>query len=455
MKIVIVGAGNVGYSIAQSLSIEGHDIVVIESQEELAQRLENELDVQIVLGNGSRPSVLAEAGIVEGSQVDYLIACSNRDEVNIMACWQAKHMGVRRVISRAKSLEYTEAPEWLKVLGIDEMISPERTVARDIESMLWVNAAIHSTDFFSGNAVSYAFRVNKESPICGKSLKQIADSFDEFKAVFVFVERGESGFIPSGDWIAQDGDLCYLITFKKLSSSIEALFNTQSVKKIRKIMIVGGGKIGTFLVRRLLRNHPGVDIKVIDKDYETCSQLAVEFPQISVLHGDGADERMLNHEGVDTVDGFVTATGTDELNLILAVLGKKLGAGKNIALVRSKTFYRVAKELPLDAVINPNESLSSVILRYIRYPESAGSLTLLESINSEILEITIPEGSPGVGRSISSLNIPRGVIFAMIKRGGKFLLPNGTTTLETRDVILIFSNREKMNKTLKQLGIKI
>jgi len=459
MKIVIVGAGNVGYSIAQSLSAEGHDIVVIENREELVERLTNELDVQVVYGNGSRPSVLEEAGVSGSPPVDFLIACSNRDEVNIMACWQAKHMGVKRVISRAKSLEYTESPEWANLLGIDEMISPERSVARDIEEMLWVNAAIHTTEFFAGQAGSYAFRVQKSSKILGKSLREIGEEYSGLGAVFVYVEREGRGFIPSGDWVAREQDLCYLVTFRKKSREIEELFNEKAGKsgrngkRIRKIIIIGGGKIGTFLVRRLLRNHPGVDIKVIDSDREACHHLSIEFPQISVLNGDGADEKLLVHEGIDAADGFVAATGSDELNMILAVLGKSMGAGKSIALVRTRTYSRVANELPIDSIINPNESLASVILRYVRYPESAGSLSLIDRINSEILEVTVPEDCRVIGRTLAKLPLPKGVIFAMIKRDGKVLLPKGDTEISAGDVILVFAAQEKMVRTLKLLGI--
>ncbi len=408
MKIVIVGAGNVGYTLASTLSSSGHDVVVIESREEYAQQLENEIDVQVVIGNGSRPSVLAEAGITEGSSVDFLIACSNKDEVNIMACWQAKHLGVQHVISRAMSVEYTETPEWAEALQIDEILSPERSVAREIEEMLFVNSAVHTTEFLSGEAGSYAFMVTEDSPVLGKSLSQIAGEHPDFKAVFVYVERKLEGFTPSGDWVAQEGDLCYLITFKNHSTQIERLFTRTKPKRIRRVMIVGGGKSAMAITRRLIKLHPSMEIKVIDNDPIVCQQINIEFPKIIVLNADGINESLLENEGISKMDGFIAATGSDEKNLILASLAKTMEARKTIAIVHSSTLTRLARALPVDAVVNPNESLSSVILRYIRYPMSASALSLIDRINSEILEVTVQQDCPIAGKRISSLNIPKG-----------------------------------------------
>lgn len=455
VKIIIVGAGNVGYTLAAALSRAGHDIVVIESREEYAQQLENEIDVQVVIGNGSRPSVLAEAGVTGESEIDFLIACSNKDEVNIMACWQAKHLGVKRVISRAMSVEYTETPEWAKVLQIDEILSPERSVAREIEEMLFVNSAVHTTEFLSGQAGSYAFQVTMDSPILGLSLAEIAVKFPEYGAVLVYVERDKDGFTPSGDWVAQEGDLCYLITFKHHSKEVEQLFSKKKTKRLRRVMIVGGGKSGMAIARRILKSHPGIEIKIIDSDLAVCQQISIEFPKIIVFNGDGINENLLENEGIADMDGFIAATGSDEKNIVLASLAKTLDARKSIAIVHSNTLTRLARSLPVDAVVNPNESLASVILRFIRYPMSASSLSLIDRINSEILEITVHQGCPLAGRQISSLSIPKGVIFAMLKRDDDILLPNGNTKILAEDQLLVFASEANMKKFSDMMDIRV
>ncbi len=455
MKIVIVGAGNVGYTLASTLSRAGHDIVMIESREEYAQQLENEIDVQVIIGNGSRPSVLAEAGIDGENHIDFLIACSNKDEVNIMASWQAKHLGVKHVISRAMNAEYTDSPEWAKALQIDEILSPERSVAREIEEMLFLNSAVHTTEFLSGQAGSYAFMVTEDSPILGLSLTEIAVRHPEYGAVLVYVERGDGGFTPSGDWVAQTGDLCYLITFKNHSKEVEQLFTRKKAKRFRKVMIVGGGKSGLAVSNRLLKNHPGIDITIIDQDISVCQQINIEYPKITVINGDGISETLLENEGIANTDGFIAATNSDEKNLILASLAKTLKTRKSIAIVHNNTLTRLVRELPVDAVVNPNESLASVILRHIRYPMSASSLSLIDRINSEILEITVSPGSPLTGKRISALNIPRGVIFAMIKRDDEILLPNGNTEIFAGDQLLIFSSETHMKRFTDMMDITL
>ena len=454
MQIVIVGAGDVGYNIAKNLSAEGHDIVVIEQDHEKAGKIENELDVRVVVGNGSRPKVLEQAGIAEGCTIDYLIACSNRDEVNIMACWQAKRCGVKRVISRAKGIEYEDNPQWSQALGIDEIITPERSVAREIDEMLWINAAVHTSNLMEGKAGSYAFKVTEQSPLRGKSLQEIGQEHPTIPFVIIYVERDGVGHLPAGDWVVRENDLCYVITFKEHALDIQKLFQMEKKRKhMRRLIIVGGSKLGTQLIRLMVQSHPEVEIKLIEKDHDRCSRLASEFPTLSVLNGDGTDEKLLLHEGIELTDGFLAATESEELNMILAILAKSLGAGRCIALVRRDVYTQLADRMPIDALVNPNDSLSSVILRFVRYPETAGSLSMIGRIGAEILETKLPENSPAVGRRISELNLPRGVLFAMISRSGESIMPRGDLKLAAHDVLLIFGVEERMAKALKMLGI--
>lgn len=454
MNIVIIGAGDVGYAVAKSLSGSGSDIVVVESDMERALKVENELDVRVVVGNGSQPAVLGEAGIVEGCSIDCLIACSNRDEVNIMACWQAKRFGVKRVISRAKGIEYEDNPQWSEALGIDEIITPERSVARELEEMLWINAAVHTSELMEGKAGSYAFKVTDQSPAEGMSLKELGMKTKGLPFVIIFVEREGAGQIPSGDWELQKDDLCYVITFKEHVLEVQKLFQSEPRKKtLKRLMIVGGGKLGVQLVRLLVKTHPEVRVKLIEQDHDRCSRLASEFPSLTVLNGDGTDEKLLVHEGIDMTDGFLAATEKEELNMILAILAKTLGAGKCVAMVRKDVYTRLAGKLPIDALVNPNESLTSVILRLVRYPETAGSLSMISRIGAEILETSLPAESPAAGKRIADLNLPKGMLFAMVNRDGKTLMPQGNLELKGGDVLLVFAKDEVMTKGLKALGI--
>jgi len=455
LNIVIVGAGDVGYTIAKNLSAEGYDIVVIEQNPELAKKVENELDVRVVTGNGSRPAVLEKAGITEPCSIEYLIACADRDEVNLMACWQAKQCGVKRVISRAKAVEYEENPHLSQALGIDGIITPERSVARDVMEMLWINAAVHTSELMEGKAGSYAFKVTRESAAAGKSLREIGAQYPDLPFVIVYIEHDGTGQIPSGDWVLEEGNLCYIITFKEYVLEIQRLFFQEQKRRkhMRRLMVVGGSKVGIQVIRLLGEYHPGVEIKLIDKDHERCAQIAADFPSLTVLHGDGTDEKLLKYEGIEITDGFLAATEDEELNMILAILAKNFGAGKCISFVQKEVYTKLMHQLPIDALVNPNESLASMILRLVRYPETAGSLSLIGRIGAEILEAELPEDSPAVGKTLAELDLPKGVLFAMVSRQGEILMPKGDLMLQKHDVVLIFAMDERMNKALKTLGI--
>ncbi|EFC90979.1 TrkA-N domain protein [Dethiosulfovibrio peptidovorans DSM 11002] len=454
MKVVIVGAGNVGYSIARSLSLEGHDIVVVERDLEVGSKVENELDVSVVIGNGSRPPVLEQAGIKSGCDVDFLVACTDRDEVNIMACWVGKRCGVKRVISRARGMEYTDTPQWATFLGIDVMNSPERSVARDIDDLLAVSAAVHATELFDGKAGSYAFRVGSDSPIVGMTLSEVGQEYPNLSAVMVYVERGNKGFVPSGDWVAMEGDLCFMVSFKDRVFHLQELFHPSSGKGLRRVMIVGGGKLGAHLARRLVRRYPGIDVKILDKNREKCDKLAEEMPRVTVLFGDGTDERLLLHEGIEDIDGFVATTDSDELNMILTVLADRMKARKTVAVVHKELYSRLAEDMPIDSVVNPNESLASLILRHVRYPETAGSLSLIDRIGAEMLEVTIPKDSPVVGKKLMDVGLPKGVLFAMVNRKGNIILPRGDMVIKGEDTVSIFATGDLLPRALRILGIQ-
>lgn len=455
MKIIIVGAGNVGYSIAQSLSADGHDIVIIENDQNVAYMAENDLDVSVVVGNGSRPSILEAAGLYNGCNVDFLVACTDRDEVNIMACWLAKRYGVKRVISRARGMEYTDSPRWATELGIDVMNSPERSLARDIDDLLAINAAIHTTEFFDGRAGSYAFKVKSSSPIKGKSLSEIGKLYPDMAAIMVYIERNGEGIVPFGDWVVEEGDLCYVVVLRDQVLALQDMFNPHGNRGLKRVVIVGGGKLGSHLAYRLVCRYPDLNVKIIDNNRAKCERLAEEFPGVTVLWGDGTDEKLLKSEGIDVVDGFVATTSNDEMNMVLALLGKKLNARKSIAVVRKEIYSRLAEDLPIDATVNPNESLSSVILRYIRYPKSAGSLSLIERIGAEMIEVSLPSDSPVVGKKIRDVELPRGVLVAMINRSGKVFMPFGDFIFNSEDTLFLFAKEDAMEKGLKKLGISI
>ncbi len=454
VKIVIIGAGEVGFSVAASLSAEGFDITVVESNEERAAKAENELDVMVVRGNGSRPPVLERAGICPGCDTDLLIACSNHDEVNILACWIARRAGVKRVIARARGLEYTDSPTWARELGIDVMISPERSVAREIEESLSISSAVHTAEFFGGKVGVYAFHIKEGSPLMGVSLRELRHIYPQITALVVFIERGGKGFVPYGEDRLQAGDLCFTVTSKSQAHELEELFTRYKSPELKRVIIIGGGKIGFQVARRLEARYPKLDIRLIDQDREKCEKLSRELDRTIVLHGDGMDEELLRYEGIEEADGFVTTTSDDENNILIGVVGKALGARKSIVVVRRELLMRLTEYIAVDDMVNPNQALATMIMRQVRYPSGAGVLSIIDKIDAEVLEMSIPSGSIVSGLQIKDVDLPRGVLMALVSREGKMFVPWGDTVLMAGDEVLIFGSKELMQKATGILGVK-
>jgi trk system potassium uptake protein TrkA len=446
MKIVIVGAGEVGFAIADTLSSEGHDVNVIEQDEERAAKAEDELDARVIRGNGARPQVLYEAGIRDGCDVDFLIACTDRDEANILSCWIAKHAGVRRVVARARGLEFTDSPTWGKDLGIDMMISPERSVAREILELLSVSTAVHTAELLGGRAAIYAFRVAEKSTLVGLSLKDIRMRNPDLIAIIVYVERpDEEDIVPDGDTVLRENDLCYVVSYREQAWRLETLFQLRASRPLRNVFIVGGGKLGFQVTQRLSTDFHGVDIRLIDRDREQCEKLAKELDRALVLNGDGADKTLLTEEGISSADGYVCATESDEVNLIYCAIAKSMGARKCVAVVRRRLYLEMPGRMPVDAVVDPNEALAAVILRHVRYPGHSQALAIIEKIDAEMLEIVMPDEHPFLGIPLMELDIPKGVLLALVSRGRKnVFVPSGTTRLEAGDHVILFSSTAQM-----------
>jgi len=453
LKIVIVGAGEVGYNVSRDLSEEGHDITIVELDETRVEKVNNELDVRVVKGNGSRPPVLEKAGIFKGCSVDILVAATEKDEVNIMACWIAKRAGVPRVISRARGMEFTDSPTWARELGIDVMSSPERSEARQIEELLQVRPAIHTFERCEGQAVLYAFKVGEGSPLVDLPLKNARVKYPDLKSIFVFVERDKKGFIPNGDAILREGDLVYIVSLREHIWQLEGLFQRSRSRSLKRVFIVGGGKIGSRLAMLLEKRFRNLAIKLIDRDREKCEKLALELERTIVFCSDGTDEDLLRYEGIEDCDGFVTTTTSDEANILMGVIAKAMGARKSIAVVRRKIYNNLSEYLAVDALVNPNEALASVIMKHILYPYRTGALSVIDKIGAETLEVEIPSNSPVLGKKIKNIGLPKGVLLALIARGDDVIVPFGNSFLKENDRVLLFAFSRLLPRAVEILKV--
>ena len=462
MNVLIIGAGEVGKNISATLSNENYNVYLVERNEEAAKRADEELDARVITGNGSKPQVLnqvfSEVAENDNGKIDIMIACTNKDEVNMLACWIAKEAGIKHIISRARNLEFTDSPDWAKKFGIELMISPERSLAREILGLLTVSSAIHTAELLDGLAALYAFKVEKNSPFIGKTLREIRTLYPDLIAVFVYIQREKDlDFVPDGNSKIQLGDICYVVTFRESAFLIEELFNPE-IKKIRspkKIFIVGGGKLGSQIAQAIKRDFGRAQIRLIEIDPLKCLKLSQELGEALILNGDGADKKLLQEEGIEQADGYVCATDSDELNLIYSGLAKVLGVKKSIAVVRTKSYFDLTQYLPI-TVVDPNEALASSILRVVHYSGSvlARALAIIKTINAEMLEIEIPKDSALIGKTIAELRIPKGVLIALMQRNEKVLLPTGFTVLMPGDLLILFASSEIMPQAAEFFNMK-
>ncbi len=436
MKILIVGAGEVGFNLAKVLSSEEHDVVVVDIDEDKVSRVKERLDVMTIKGSGSKLGILEKAGV--GTDVDMIIAVANSDETNIVSCMFGKKRGVSTTVARMRDLRYSDRDATFshKELGIDFVVSPERVISEEIVELLALPSAIQVAYFFDGNVKMYGVNIREGHVLENVRLKDFESI--GWRGVFLvaIVVRGGRSFIPRGDDVLLKGDKVFVL-------GKSADFD-RFKRGIKSVMIVGSGKVGFRVARRL--SSMGVPfVKVIDVDKEKCQKVAMELHDVVVLNGDGTDLEFLIREGVGEVDGFVTTTRNDEVNLLSAVLGKSAGATKSIALVRKIDYMNLLPYLSIDSIVNPRVDVTSAILRFIRRRGFVSGV-YLEGVDVQALELVVSEDAPVVGKSLVELRGSRDFIVGAIMRGGDVFIPKGDDHIEGSDRVIVFSPTSKVSK---------
>ncbi|MEC4676880.1 MAG: Trk system potassium transporter TrkA [Nitrospirota bacterium] len=445
MRIIIVGAGEVGFQIAKILALEVVDVVVIDKDKANLKKISEELDVAVIEGEGGSPSSLKDAG---ADNADILLAVTNSDETNMIACLLAKAMfNIPRKIARIRNPEYFHNEKLLSAgnLDINPAINPELEVAKAVIRLLEIPFATDVEDFEGGLIKMIGFKVQEDTPITGKTMKELGSSLTK-KFLLGIIDKGDRTIIPSGDDIINKDDIIYFPVKKWEVADALALLGI-SAKPPKRIMLLGGGRIGYYIASAM---ELKTDVKIIERDPERCKFLSRKLKKSLVLHGDGADQQLLVEEYISDMDIFVAVSNNEELNIMASLLAKKLGVQKTIAIVNRMDYIPLAHSLGLQAVLSPRLITASSILRYVRRGDIL-ALTTIAKGNVEVIEARVGKTSQLAGKSLKNANLPKASLIGTIIRDDKIIIPSGDDTIKVDDKLIIFTLRESIKKIEKIL----
>ena len=442
MRIVVVGAGKLGYSIAELLSNEQFDVVVIDQDEARLEAAKNTLDVLTVLANGASPITMNDPDIRDA---DILIAVTASDEVNMVACILAKKHGIRHTIARIRDMQFmSEAKEYLKEnFDIDLMLNPELITAREINRILMTPAALNVEDFAHGKVRLFETKVRRYSPLAQVPLKDL-DMPRSILAGMIF--RDHRMIIPHGDDCLLPHDNAYFIGNPKDIEKFSKNFAQRDARKLRRVMIIGAGRTGRFLAPML--DQQGVKVKIIDKDHERCRLVAEKLEDGLAICGDGTDIDLLMEEGVAEADVVVCLTEDDRLNLMLALLAKHLGANKTIVRVARIEYVDLMEKVGVDIVLSARLLSASEVLAFVRRG-GVVSVSLLEGAKAEAVEVIVQDGAPVAGRPLMEAKLPRECLVCAYVRGDEAYIPNGESVLQPGDRAILFIQTRYSQKVMR------
>jgi len=439
MRVIIVGAGEVGFHLAERLSQESQDVVVVEMDPDRASRASELLDVMTVVGNGASIPVLEEAG-VRGARI--LLAVTSQDEVNLISCLAASRLGVDYTIARISNPDYYARGSVLsrERLGIDLMINPEREAAKEAFQLLQSAAATDVANFADGRVQLVGLVVREGAFVAGKSVALLDQELGEYRYVLAAIVRGEETIIPDGSSTVEAGDQIYVLSPQTEVTAIPPFVGYEPFD-LKRVMIAGGSSEGLFLAE-LLEQH-GVECTILDHDRRRCLELAEALPKALVLHADATDLELLEMEGVAGIDGFLAATGHDETNLLSALLAKTVGARKVVSLIEKFEYLPLVPKVGLDAAVSPRMSAVNAILRYVRRGRVM-TVATLKGIDAEAIEFSVGAHSPIANRVIAELAFPDGGIIGTIIRGDTILIPRGKDLILPGDEVIVFALPEAL-----------
>lgn len=455
MKVIICGAGQVGYNIARYLSGENNDITVIDQRPELIRKISDSLDAKAVVGHASHPDVLEQAGV---GDCDMLIAVTHADEVNMVACQVAHSLfNVPTKIARVRNQSYLN-PMWGNLFSrenmpIDVIISPEIEVARAITRRLKVPGALDIIPLANNMVQLVGVRCHAETPVVNTPLRQLSVLFPDLQLVVVGIVRNDRAIVPSADDQMLPGDEVYFVVSRDHVMRAMSAFGHEEAET-RRVVILGGGNIGLFLAQQIEAEHPEISAKIIELDRERAEFVAKTLNRTVVLNGDALDPEILEEGGVGMAESCVAVTDDDETNILAALLAKRYGARRSISLLNKTTYNTLMGTLGVDVVVNPRAITVSHILQHVRRGRIHSVHSLHEGFG-ELIEADALETSSLVGKPIREVKLPNGVVLGALVRQGEVIIPRGTTVVQGGDRVVLFAAADAVKKVEKMFSVRL
>ncbi|MBN2907252.1 MAG: Trk system potassium transporter TrkA [Rhodobacteraceae bacterium] len=455
MKVIICGAGQVGWQIARHLSGEKNDVTIVDMNGDLIRRATDALDVQGITGHASYPDVLERAG---ARDADMIIAATYSDEVNMVTCQVAHSVfGVPRKIARLRAQSYLTAiySDLYRRdhMPIDVVISPEREVAEAAQQRLAAPAAFDTESFLGGQAQLLGITLEEDCPVVNTPLRQLTDLFSTLRAIVVGVRREGTLFAPEpGDQLFPADQIYVFSHTEDVNRTLEIFGKT--TKKQERVVIIGGGNVGLAVALALEGREDRIRAKVIEKDRARAEVAADALERTIVLNGDGMDMTLLEEANIDRADAVLAVTDDDKTNLLAAVRAKMAGCPMAICLVNDPSLAPLMGPLDIDAYINPRATTVSSILRHIRHGRVRGVYSIGDA-EAEVLEAQVLSTSPMSGKRVQDIDFPEGALIGAVMKGEKVIRPTGTTRIDEGDVVVIFALSADVPEVERLLQVSI
>jgi len=446
MKIIIAGAGEVGFHLAKLMSYESQDIILIDNKRETLTYADTHLDIRVIKGDATSISTLKDAQI---DQADLVIAVTSSETTNITVCVLAKQLGAKRTIARISNTEFLDNKDEVgfKKFGIDELISPESLAANEISLLLNQSGFNDTYEFENGALIMIGLVLSRTAAFVDRTVKEIGELYPELDYVPLAIQRFGTQYtlIPRGDTLFKEGDQVYFTTTKK---GVDEIFKlTGKVKmEIRNVMILGGSKIGYKTANDLC--DKSFRVKLIESNSDKAFDIADEIPSCLVINGDGRNVELLTEESIADMDAFISVTGNSETNIMSCLVAKSKGVKKTIALVENMDYFQLSQSIGIDTLINKKLLAANTIFRYVRKGEVV-AMTKLNNMNAELLEFVVTPNSKVANRQIKEVDIPRSAIIGGVIRNGEGIIALGDFTILAGDRVVVCCLPQSINKVEK------